>query len=255
MSVKFQQLANFIWSVADLLRGPYRPPQYERVMLPLTVLRRFDAVLAPSKEAVLKRYETLRAKNIPNIDAILNGLAKDEHGTALGFHNHSQLDFQKLKGDPDNIGRHLADYIAGFSENIRKIFERFEFDKEIEKLEESNRLYQVVSQFAEIDLHPRRVDNITMGLVFEDLIRRFNEAANETAGDHFTPREVIRSWSTCCWNPTPACSPRPASSSPSATRPAVPAACWPRRRTGFAPTTSRPRSRSSDRTTTHALMP
>ena len=192
MSANFQQLANFIWSVADLLRGPYRPPQYERVMLPLTVLRRFDAVLAPSKKAVLKRYAELSSKGIPNIDAILNNLAKDEDGTPLGFHNHSQLDFQKLKGDPDNIGRHLADYIAGFSENIRKIFERFEFDKEIEKLEESNRLYQVVSQFAEIDLHPKRVDNITMGLVFEDLIRRFNEAANETAGDHFTPREVIQ---------------------------------------------------------------
>jgi type I restriction enzyme M protein len=188
----FQQLANFIWSVADLLRGPYRPPQYERVMLPLTVLRRFDAVLALSKEAVLKRHAELSSKGIPNIDAILNNLAKDEDGTPLGFHNHSQLDFPKLKGDPDNIGRHLADYINGFSENIRKIFERFEFDKEIEKLEESNRLYQVVAQFAEIDLHPRKVDNITMGLVFEDLIRRFNEAANETAGDHFTPREVIQ---------------------------------------------------------------
>lgn len=192
MTSNFQQLANFIWSVADLLRGPYRPPQYERVMLPLTVLRRFDAVLAPSKADVLKRYEALKAKNIPNIDVILNNLAKDEDGTPLGFHNHSPLDFQSLKGDPDNIGRHLADYINGFSENIRKIFERFEFDKEIEKLEESNRLYQVVSQFAEIDLHPKRVDNITMGLVFEDLIRRFNEAANETAGDHFTPREVIQ---------------------------------------------------------------
>jgi type I restriction enzyme M protein len=192
MSANFTQLANFIWSVADLLRGPYRPPQYERVMLPLTVLRRFDAVLASSKVDVLSRYEQLKAKNILNVDAILNNLAKDESGTPLGFHNHSQLDFYKLKGDPDNIGRHLADYINGFSENIRKIFERFEFDKEIEKLEESNRLYQVVSQFAEIDLHPRRVDNITMGLVFEDLIRRFNEAANETAGDHFTPREVIQ---------------------------------------------------------------
>ncbi len=192
MSASFQQLANFIWSVAELLRGPYRPPQYERVMLPLTVLRRFDAVLAPSKEAVLKRHVELRNKGIPNIDAILNNLAKDDDGKPLGFHNHSQLDFQKLKGDPDNIGRHLADYINGFSENIRKIFERFEFDKEIEKLEESNRLYQVVAQFAEIDLHPRKVDNITMGLVFEDLIRRFNEAANETAGDHFTPREVIQ---------------------------------------------------------------
>lgn len=108
----FQQLANFIWSVADLLRGPYRPPQYERVMLPLTVLRRFDAVLAPSKEAVLARYEELRRKNIPNIDAILNNLAKDEDGTPLGFHNHSQLDFPKLKGDPDHIGRHLADYTS-----------------------------------------------------------------------------------------------------------------------------------------------
>lgn len=192
MSANFQQLANFIWSVADLLRGPYRPPQYERVMLPLTVLRRFDAVLASSKEAVLKRHAELSSKGIANIDAILNNMAKDEDGTPLGFHNHSQLDFYKLKGDPDNIGRHLADYINGFSENIRKIFERFEFDKEIEKLEESNRLYQVVSQFAEIDLHPKRVDNITMGLVFEDLIRRFNEAANETAGDHFTPREVIQ---------------------------------------------------------------
>jgi type I restriction enzyme M protein len=188
----FQQLANFIWSVADLLRGPYRPPQYERVMLPLTVLRRFDAVLGPTKEAVLARYKTLRGKENTLVDRVLNEVAKDDEGQALGFHNHSALDFQKLKGDPDNIGRHLADYINGFSENIRKIFERFEFEKEIEKLEEANRLYQVVSQFAEIDLHPRKVDNITMGLVFEDLIRRFNESANETAGDHFTPREVIR---------------------------------------------------------------
>ncbi|MEP7308020.1 MAG: type I restriction-modification system subunit M N-terminal domain-containing protein, partial [Acidobacteriota bacterium] len=201
MSANFQQLANFIWSVADLLRGPYRPPQYERVMLPLTVLRRFDAVLAPTKQTVLRKYADLDARNKRlrvakkepiNVDPVLNSLAKDEDGRALGFHNHSQLDFPKLKGDPDNIGHHLADYIAGFSENIRKIFERFEFDKEILKLEESNRLYQVITQFAEIDLHPSRVDNITMGLVFEDLIRRFNEAANETAGDHFTPREVIQ---------------------------------------------------------------
>lgn len=188
----FQQLANFIWSVADLLRGPYRPPQYERVMLPLTVLRRFDAVLAPTKEAVLKRYETLKHKEPQFIDRILNELPKGEDGKMpLGFHNHSPLDFQKLKGDPDNVAQHLVSYIKGFSENIQKIFEYFEFEAEIAKLEEANRLYQVVLQFAEVDLHPRYVDNITMGLVFEDLIRRFNEAANETAGDHFTPREVI----------------------------------------------------------------
>lgn len=192
MSANFQQLSNFIWSVADLLRGPYRQPQYERVMLPLTVLRRFDAVLAPTKETVLARYETLKGKEPALVDRVLNEVAKNEHGAALGFHNHSQLNFYRLKGDPDNIARHLTDYINGFSENVRKIFERFDFEKEIEKLEESNRLYQVVSQFAEIDLHPNRVDNITMGLVFEDLIRRFNESANETAGDHFTPREVIQ---------------------------------------------------------------
>ena len=188
----FQQLANFIWSVADLLRGPYRPPQYERVMLPLTVLRRFDAVLAPSKERVLQKYASLEGKDPQLVDRVLNELAKDEEGNPLGFHNHSQLDFYKLKGDPDNIVQHLEQYIDGFSENIRKIFDRFEFHAEIEKLAEANRLYQVVAQFAGMDLHPNRVDNITMGLVFEDLIRRFNEAANETAGDHFTPREVIR---------------------------------------------------------------
>jgi len=100
----FQQLANFIWSVADLLRGPYRPPQYERVMLPLTVLRRFDAVLAPTKNEVLKRYNTLKDKNPQLVDRVLNDQAKDEDGIPLGFHNHSQLDFYKLKGDPDNKG-------------------------------------------------------------------------------------------------------------------------------------------------------
>ena len=191
-SSDFQKLANFIWSVADLLRGPYRPPQYERVMLPLTVLRRFDAVLSTTKDAVIKRFETLQGKDPQFVDRLLNEMAKDEEGQPLGFHNHSPLNFEKLKGDPNNIGRHLTSYIKGFSENIQKIFERFEFEQEIAKLEEADRLYLVVSQFAEMDLHPSSVDNIGMGLVFEDLIRRFNEAANETAGDHFTPREVIR---------------------------------------------------------------
>ena len=186
----FQELANFIWSVADLLRGPYRPPQYERVMLPMTVLRRFDCVLEATKAEVVKRFHQLEGGKVRNIDPILNKVAGG--GEDLGFHNHSELDFRRLKGDPDQMGRHLTRYMDGFSENVRKIFERFEFEKEIEKLEEANRLYLVVAKFAEIDLHPGRVDNITMGLIFEDLIRRFNEAANETAGDHFTPREVIR---------------------------------------------------------------
>jgi type I restriction enzyme M protein len=186
------ELSNFIWQIADLLRGPYRPPQYERVMLPMTVLRRFDCVLEPTKQAVLKRHARLKDSKVKNFDPILNDIAKDADGNSLGFHNHSDLDFQKLKGDPDHIGRHLSHYIDGFSENVREIFARFEFEKEIEKLEEANRLYLVVSNFADVDLDPRVVDNIAMGTVFEDLIRRFNEAANETAGDHFTPREVIR---------------------------------------------------------------
>ncbi len=179
------ELANFIWSVADLLRGPYRPPQYERVMLPLTVLRRFDCVLAPTKAKVLARHAQLKGGKVKDLDPILNKVA------GQGFHNHSPLDFEKLKGDPDHVHQHLVSYINGFSANVRTIFDYFEFDNEIQKLHESNRLFQVVSKFCDVDLHPSLVSNIQMGYVFEDLIRRFNEAANETAGDHFTPREVI----------------------------------------------------------------
>ena len=108
------------------------------------------------------------------------------------FHNHSPLDFEKLKGDPDNIDKHLVSYIKGFSANVRDIFEFFEFENEIEKMREANILYLVVSKFCDVDLHPNAVPNEQMGLIFENLIRRFNELANETAGDHFTPREVIR---------------------------------------------------------------
>lgn len=183
------ELSNFIWQIADLLRGPYRPPQYERVMLPLTVLRRFDCVLAPTKAKVLAEYDKRKAKYKDDaLDQLLNNAA----GKDFRFHNHSPLDFEKLKGDPDNIDKHLTSYINGFSKNVRVIFERFEFPTEIERMREANILYLVVSKFCDVDLHPDQVDNIQMGLLFEDLIRRFNEAANETAGDHFTPREVIR---------------------------------------------------------------
>ena len=179
--------ANLIWQIADLLRGPYRPPQYERVMLPMTVLRRFDCVLAPSKPEVLAEHSRW--------DGRLDGEALDvrlNRAAGQRFHNHSPLDFEKLKGDPDNIAQHLVSYIQGFSANVRRIFEYFEFETEIEKMRESNILYLVVSKFCDVDLHPDRVPNEQMGLLFENLIRRFNELANETAGDHFTPREVIR---------------------------------------------------------------
>ncbi|MEI6783686.1 MAG: type I restriction-modification system subunit M N-terminal domain-containing protein [Verrucomicrobiota bacterium] len=181
------ELANFIWQIADLLRGPYRPPQYERVMLPMTVLRRFDCVLAPTKEKVLREYEKRKGGKL-NDEALDKFLSK---AAGQRFHNHSPLTFEKLKGDPDNIEKHLASYINGFSANVRRIFEYFEFTNEIEKLREANLLYLAVSKFCDVDLHPNRVSNSDMGLVFENLIRRFNELANETAGDHFTPRDVI----------------------------------------------------------------
>jgi len=186
-----QDLANLIWEIADLLRGPYRPPQYERVMLPMTVLRRFDCVLAGTKEKVLATFQKNKAKP----DSKLTGDALDrvlDKAAGQRFHNHSPLDFAKLKGDPDHIDKHLVSYINGFSANVRRIFDYFEFGNEIERMREANILYLVVSRFADIDLHPTAVPNAQMGLAFENLIRRFNELANETAGDHFTPREVIR---------------------------------------------------------------
>ena len=179
--------ANLIWQIADLLRGPYRPPQYERVMLPMTVLRRFDCVLAASKASVVTEYRRRKARlEGPALEARLNRAAGQR------FHNRSDFDFEKLKGDPDHVAEHLVSYIQGFSQNARDIFEFFEFEAEIERMREANILYLVVSKFASVDLHPNTVPNAQMGLIFENLIRRFNELANETAGDHFTPRDVIR---------------------------------------------------------------
>jgi type I restriction enzyme M protein len=182
----FSERVSFIWTVADLLRGPYKPAQYGKVILPLTVLRRLDCVLEPTKQKVLEKAATLKASGIKDVEPILNRAAGQK------FHNTSKLDFKKLKGDPDKVATNLAFYIKHFSAKARQIFEYFEFEKEIAKLADANRLYLVVSKFAEMDLHPSAVSNHEMGLIFEDLIRRFNEASNETAGDHFTPREVIR---------------------------------------------------------------
>ena len=180
--------SRLIWQIAELLRGPYRPPQYERVMLPMTVLRRFDCVLAERKTLVLTEYERLKGGRIRGkaLDKRLNRIAKQR------FHNRSHLDFEKLKSDPDNVDRHLVSYIHGFSKNVRDIFAFFEFENEIERMAEANILYLVVLQFSGVNLHPDEVPNEQMGLVFENLIRRFNELANETAGDHFTPRDIIR---------------------------------------------------------------
>jgi len=180
----FQEKVNFIWSIAELLRGPYRKEQYGDVILPMAVLRRFDCILAETKPEVLKKYEELKKSGLQNIDPVLNRISGQE------FNNKSKYDFEKLLADPDNIASNLRNYINGFSKNVREIIEHFDFDKEITKLNDNNLLYLVVSEFNKIDLHPDKVSNIEMGYIFEELIRRFSEHGE--AGDHYTPREVIR---------------------------------------------------------------
>ncbi len=186
MSKNHAEHIGFIWSIANLLRGPYRPPQYRRVMLPMTVLRRLDCVLEPTKDAVLKEYALHKGKPEKFVTARLNKI------TGHQFHNTSKYTFKKLLGDPDNIAKNLLNYIKGFSDNARKIFEFYKFDQELEKLEDSNRLFLILKEFTKVDFHPSRVTNVEMGYIFEELVRKFNEQANEEAGDHFTPREVIR---------------------------------------------------------------
>ena len=181
-----QALSAFIWSVADLLRGDYKQSEYGKVILPFTVLRRLDCVLAPTKAKVLAEHKKRTEAGV-NPDPFLKRIV----GSA-GFYNTSPLDLPTLVGDQDHIRENLYQYVQGFSPEARDIFERFEFHTQVERLAKANLLYLVTEKFAGIDLHPDRVDNAQMGHVFEELIRRFSELSNETAGEHFTPREVIK---------------------------------------------------------------
>ena len=178
-------LSSFIWSVADLLRGDYKQSEYGKVILPFTVLRRLDCVLESTKAAVLTEKEKREAMGI-NPEPFL--LKKTE----LLFYNTSPLDLKKLMGDQDHIGENLRSYLQAFSPAVRDIFESFRFHQQIDYLDKSNLLYLITEKFANIDLHPLTVSNAQMGAVFEELIRKFAELSNETAGEHFTPREVIR---------------------------------------------------------------
>jgi type I restriction enzyme M protein len=178
-------ISSLIWSVADLLRGDYKAADYGKVILPFTVLRRLDWVLAPTKNAVLAEKTTREAMGV-NPDPFLLRVAK------LRFVNTSPLDLKKLMGDQDNIATNLTSYIQGFSESVRDIFERFRFAEQVDRLRKAALLYQVAEKFAGFDLDPARVSNHDMGLAFEELIRKFAEASNETAGEHFTPRDVIK---------------------------------------------------------------
>ncbi|MBX7057946.1 MAG: type I restriction-modification system subunit M [Leptospirales bacterium] len=182
----FGEKVSFIWSVADLIRGPYRPNQYKDVMLPLTVLRRLDCVLESTKDAVLSAKKQYAGKGAGVVDAKLTQAA------GRPFYNTSRFTFQRLKGDPNNIAANLTHFINGFSSRAREVIEHFGFEEHIGRLDKADRLFLVVSRFCEIDLNPQRVSNIEMGYIFEELVRKFNEASNEEAGDHFTPREVIR---------------------------------------------------------------
>ncbi|MDR4652383.1 MAG: type I restriction-modification system subunit M [Nitrosomonas sp.] len=180
-----QSLSAFIWSVADLLRGDYKQSEYGKVILPFTVLRRLDCVLESTKAAVL-------AEQADKLKADINPEPFLLRKAGQSFYNISPLDMKKLMGDQDHIRENLFAYIQGFSAAVRDIFERFDFYTQVERLAKAGLLYQVTERFAHVDLHPDQVSNSQMGLVFEELIRKFAEISNETAGEHFTPREVIR---------------------------------------------------------------
>lgn len=184
--INFKEKANLIWAVADLLRGDYKQADYGKVILPMTVLRRLDCVLKPTKQKVLDYFPSIKNKSESIVEVALNKIA------GHNFHNRSQYDFEKLVKDPQNIAANLRNYINGFSSSAREIIEYFNFDEHIVKLDDpkTNLLFLVVEAFKKIDLTD--MSSIEMGYVFEELIRRFSELSNETAGEHFTPREVIR---------------------------------------------------------------
>ena len=179
------QIVNFIWSIANLLRDDFKRAKYPDVILPLTVLRRLDCALEKTKADVLAKHEKYKGK-LEDMDGLL------KKASGYDFYNTSPFDFKRLLADPKNIGKNLKLYINAYSPSMREIIEKFKFGTQIEALEETNLTYQVIEQFSTIDLHPDRVSNLAMGYVFEELIRKFNEASNENPGEHFTPREIIR---------------------------------------------------------------
>lgn len=178
------QIVSFLWGVADLIRDSFKRGKYQDVILPLTVLRRLDCVLAPKKDKVLATQARLKGK-LDNLDPQLR------RTSGFAFYNTSRFDFQKLLADAPNLAANLRRYIAGFSPNMREVVEKFDFDNTISKLDEAGLLFQVLERFKNVDLHPDKVDNPTMGTIFEELIRKFNEALDENPGEHFTPRDVV----------------------------------------------------------------
>ncbi|MBI3629866.1 MAG: SAM-dependent DNA methyltransferase, partial [Candidatus Rokubacteria bacterium] len=179
------EIVSFLWNVADLIRDTFKRGKYQDVILPLTVLRRLDCVLAPTKEKVLGKQAELRGKKLENLDPQLRKVS------GFAFYNTSRYDFEKLLADAPHLAANLRNYIAGFSPNMREVLEKFDFDNTVSKLDEAGLLFQVLERFKNVDLHPDKIDNPTMGTIFEELLRKFNEALNENPGEHFTPRDVV----------------------------------------------------------------
>src|SRR5207247_620634 len=180
----FSEKVNFIWTVADLIRDTFKRGKYQDVILPLTVLRRLDCVLTPTKEKVLGTVGKFKGK-LENLDPQLR------RASGFAFYNTSRYDFEKLLADAPHLAANLRNYIKGFSPNMSEVLEKFDFDNTISKLDEAGLLFQVLERFKNVDLHPNAIDNPTMGTIFEELIRKFNEALNENPGEHFTPRDVV----------------------------------------------------------------
>jgi len=183
--VNHSEIVSFLWGVADLIRDTFKRGKYQDVILPLTVLRRLDCVLAGTKKKVLGRQAELKGKKLENLDPQLRKIA------GFAFYNTSRYDFEKLLADAPHLAANLRNYIAGFSPNMREVLEKFDFDNTISKLDEAGLLFQVLERFKNVDLHPDKIDNPTMGTIFEHLIRKFNEMLNENPGEHFTPRDVV----------------------------------------------------------------
>jgi len=189
----FQEKVTFIWDLADLLRGSYKRNEYQKVILPFTVLKRFDSVLEYSKKDVLETYNKYK-DTIENLDPVLSSVAVDKNDNELGFYNYSKYDFKSLIQDPEHIEENLMHYLDSFSPNIQDIFDNFYIKNHIARLSKANLLFLLVKKFSEskLDLHPDKVSNHEMGTIFEELIRKFSEQSNEEAGEHFTPRDVVK---------------------------------------------------------------
>lgn len=186
LSANISEKAGLIWAIADKLTGVYKPHEYGQVILPLTVIRRFDCILADTKDAVMKKYEEV--KNLPMKDVLLR------KASGKDFYNTSKYTFEKLLDDPDNIEENFRDYLNGFSENVNDILLKFKFDGQITTMADKGILYIVIKEFTtpKANLHPDVISNLEMGYIFEEIIRRFSESHNEDAGQHYTPREVIQ---------------------------------------------------------------